>query len=135
MSVATTVMVVVRFQDGRMVKGTTQDFMPSKPKFHIIELGKENDTATEITVADLKAVFFVKSFDGHKGHVADYNFQKSKGYGRKCIAAFNDGEVIAGFTAGYSADRQGFFLIPAEVDNNNERVFVVNSSVKSMTWV
>ena len=41
--------------------------------------------------------------------------------------AFVDGEVIKGYTSGYSANRPGFFLIPAEADSNNARVFIVSN--------
>ncbi len=35
----------------------------------------------------------------------------------------------------YSPDRQGFFLIPADLKGNNERVFVVKSATAKMEFL
>ena len=86
-------MIVVRYQDGRMVKGTTADFLPNKPTFHVYQGGAERSPAIELSIDQLKAVFFVKSFGGQKGRVAKYDFTQNKGYGRKCRVTFLDGEV------------------------------------------
>jgi hypothetical protein len=34
-------LVVARYQDGRIVKGTTYDFGPQKKGFHVVPLGEE----------------------------------------------------------------------------------------------
>ena len=41
---------------------------------------------------------------------------------------FSDGEEIIGYASSYSPDRSGFFLVPADLKGNNERIFVVMSS-------
>ena len=128
-------MVVARFLDGKTVKGTTQDFLPNKATFHVYENGNERSPALELSVDSLKAVFFVKSFEGRKDHVEDYSFEKTKGYGRKCVVKLIDGEIITGYTSGYGANRPGFFLIPAETDSNNARVFIVNKAVADIRWM
>jgi hypothetical protein len=127
--------VVVRYLDGRMIKGTTQDFLPNKAFFHVYEGGDESSPAVKLSVDTLKAVFFVKDLDGRKNHVAKYDFQANRGYGRKCTVTFVDGEVISGYVSGYGANRPGFFLIPAEAEGNNSRVFIVNQAVKDLHWV
>jgi hypothetical protein len=103
-------MVVARLLNGRKIKGT----------------GK----AVEVEVADLKALFFVNSYEGDPGHRDDYDFDKVRGHGRKAVITFVDGETMAGYTMGYHPEKPGFFLIPADRDGNNSRVFVVNSAVK-----
>jgi hypothetical protein len=128
-------MIVARFLDGKVVKGTTQDFLPNKATFHVYENGDEGSSALELSVVSLKAVFFVKSFEGREDHVEDYSFEKTKGYGRKCVVKLIDGEIITGYTSGYGADRPGFFLIPAEADSNNARVFIVNKAVLDIRWI
>ena len=50
-------MIVVRFLDGRILKGTTQDFLPNKPTFHVYENGDESSPAVELSISELKAVF------------------------------------------------------------------------------
>jgi len=132
-STMTGCMVVARFVDGRMIKGTTQDFLPNKPMFHIY--ADDGTPAVSVSIVDLKAVFFVRSLEGDTKRVDEYDFEKTGGYGRKCVVTLTDGEVIAGYTSGYSANRPGFFLIPAEADSNNARVFIVNKAVKDLAWV
>jgi hypothetical protein len=128
-------MIVARFLDGRTVKGTTQDFLPNKATFHVYESGNERAPAVELSIDLLKAVFFVKSFEGKKEHVEDYSFDKAKGYGRKCVVKLSDGELIGGYTSGYGPARPGFFLIPAEADSNNARIFIVNKAVQEIRWL
>ena len=124
--------VVVRFMDGRILKGTTRDFAPNKPNFHLFPWGEEGDKALDIVVGSLKAIFFVKSYEGDKQHVTDNSFAKARGQGRKIMVTFQDDEVLAGFTMGYNPKSQGFFLIPADPDCNNSRVYIVNSAINKV---
>jgi hypothetical protein len=82
----------------------------------------------------LKAVFFTKDFEGNKDHKDDYSHEV-RGAGRKMRVEFNDGEVVVGYSLGYSPDRQGFFLTPADVNGNNERIFVLTESSKKVEFV
>jgi hypothetical protein len=124
--------VVVRFLDGRTLKGTTRDFGPMKPKFHLFPWGEESDKPLDIIIGSLKAVFFVKSYEGNSEHNEDNSFENAKGQGRKLVVHFKDGETIAGFTMGYNPSNQGFFLIPADPDSNNARIYIVNAAVKKV---
>ena len=48
---------------------------------------------------------------------------------------FLDGEVMYGMTNGYSPNRKGFFVFPADKRTNNARVFVISDSTASVkTW-
>jgi len=123
-------LVVARYRDGRNVKGTTQDFAPAKTRFHVFPNGDRTARAVDVNFEDLKAVFFVKSYDGDPKHDEDYSFDRVKGHGRKATVTFEDGETIIGYTMGYHADRPGFFLVPADEDSNNARIFVINAAVK-----
>jgi hypothetical protein len=40
-----------------------------------------------------------------------------------------------GFTTAYSAERQGWFLVPANDGGNNLRIFVVNAAVADVTFI
>ena len=128
-------MVVARFRDGRLIKGTTVDFMPQKESFHIYEGGDESSPAIQVQADELKAVLYVKDFEGNPEHKDQYDFVKAAGHGRKAEVTFEDGEVIAGFTMGYHAEKLGFFMVPADPDGNNARIFVLNAAVKSIDWV
>jgi hypothetical protein len=114
-----------------MAKGKTNDFFPNKTQFHLEEI---NGEIIEISIEVLKAVFFVKDFDGNKDHKKNYNDQIAAG-GRKIKVSFIDGETVVGFTIGYSPDRQGFYMTPADIQGNNERIFVVKSATKKVEFL
>jgi hypothetical protein len=126
--------VVVRFLDGRVLKGTTNDFAPQKALFHLLSNDGPADRALAVPIGALKAVFFVRTFEGNPKYVEDRDLAQAKGQGRKILVTFADGETLGGFTTGYSKDKPGFFVIPVDPKSNNSRVFVVNSSVKKVRW-
>jgi hypothetical protein len=126
--------IVTRFQDGRLLKGFTADFLPTKDRFHMT---LEEQTAAakpvEVRVADLKAVFFVRSFAGDPRHQRS-NEAAQAAAGRRLRVAFNDGEVMVGTTQGYDRSRPGFFLVPVDTAGNNERCFVVAAATKEVAF-
>ena len=75
----------------------------------------------------------MKNFDGNKDHAKAYG-DKIEGCGRKLKVIFLDGEKIIGYTTKYSPDRQGFYMIPADLKGNNKRVFVVKSATKKSKY-
>ena len=125
-------LVVVRCLDGRILKGTTRDFAPNKERFHLFPWGEEDGKALDIVVGALKAIFFVKSYEGDSDHVKDNSFERARGQGRRLVVTFKDGEMLAGFSMGYNPNSQGFFLIPADPDSNNSRAYILNSALKKV---
>lgn len=123
--------IVIKYKNGTLLKGKTNDFFPNKKEFHLNTISGENNI---VSVEDLKAIFFVKSFEGNKDREDNYN-DKVAGGGKKVKVSFVDGETILGFTLGYSPDRQGFYLNPADLDNNNERIFVVSSATQDISFL
>ena len=60
--------VVVRYADGRIIKGHTQDFLPINPSFHVHPFDPGTSmAAVDILVRDLKAVFFVRDWGLESG--------------------------------------------------------------------
>lgn len=123
--------VVLHFRDGSTRRGRLlREFSPS-------------DGAVEITASDgaelrsqfdgLKAVFFIK--DPRR---RDIEVQISSMDIRKPAAGafarveFFDGEVIHGRVEQYSVEENGFFLFPTSPESNNERIFVVVQSLKTL---
>lgn len=123
--------LVVKFKGGKVLKGQTSDFFPNKEAFHLTTIDNQIEL---ITIEDLKALFFVKDLDGDKNRKDAYK-DVIAGGGRKLKVSFIDGEVIIGFSVGYTPNRSGFFLMPADLGGNNERVYVVKSSCKSVAFV
>jgi hypothetical protein len=123
--------VVVKYKDKRILKGRTNNFFPNKTSFHL-EL--VNGERIEIHLQELKALFFVKSYEGDKQHEKNY-MDKVPGGGRKIKVKFSDGETMVGYTTGYSPERTGFYMVPADLKGNNERVFVVASATETIEMV
>ena len=133
--------IVARFKNGSLLKGKLLDFSPDKRYFHLeLESGEvvtvdlQNLKVVEIQMEELKAAFFVKDFKGNKDHVDMYN-DVITGSGKKVQVEFSDGEVIIGHTQGYSEERHGFFVTPADSQSNNERIFVIRSATKNITFL
>ncbi|HOD67110.1 MAG TPA: hypothetical protein PLR32_10480 [candidate division Zixibacteria bacterium] len=129
--------VVVRFADGRVVKGTTADFVPTKDLFHVnVMTDPVGAKPMEIHTRDLKALFFVKDFTGDARHVHSNEFDPSRPpAGRKIRVEFKDGEILVGTTAGYQPGRPGFFLMSADSDSNMERCYVVTAATKKVSFI
>jgi hypothetical protein len=123
--------IVVKFKDHTVLKGKTNDFFPNRIKFHLELL---DGSIKEIKVEDIKAIFFVKDFEGNKNHKDSYNDAMSSA-GIKTKVKFKDGEIIYGYTLGYSADRPGFYMTPADLGGNNVRIFIVKSATEKVQLV
>jgi len=127
--------VVLRYQDGRILKGFTPDFSPDKAIFHITRTAAETK-ATEVRLDELKAIFFVKDPTGNPHYDETKDFDPSKPViGRKIQVTFKDGEILLGTTYGYQYNRPGFFLIPADPLSNNDRCFVVSAATQNVSFV
>ena len=48
---------------------------------------------------------------------------------------FNDGETIIGYVSGYSPVRQGFEMIPADLEGNNLRIYAVTEAIKKVQFL
>lgn len=124
--------VVAHYADGRILKGWAVDFFPNKPSFH---LEKEGSGETlDVQVGELKGVFFVKTFEGNPGAAKRGDVERA-GLGKKIQVDFADGETIIGYTSGYSPARAGFFVFPADPEDNNDKVYVVTAATKSVNFV
>ena len=128
--------IVVRYQDGRVLKGFTRDFLPNKDLFHLSPMDAPESKPQEVRIPELKAVFFVKDFMGNPQYKARQEFDPSRPViGRKIRVVFRDGETLVGTTQGYEPGRPGFFLIPADSQSNNERCFVVSAATQEVSFV
>jgi len=124
--------VAIRYKDGRVLKGRTHDFMPGKPFFHLHT--DESAEAVDIKTEDLKAVFFIKDFEGRSEYseIKIFPERLPTSKGRKIAVLFKDGELLTGFTLAYDPKRPGFFMLPVDDMSNNDRIYVVASAVKEV---
>jgi len=127
--------IVVKYKDGKIVKGWSTDFGPNKEIFHLHPLEEYDKDVLEIEVDSLKAVFFVKDYIGNKDYKKVRTFEDApQGIPsqRKIVIIFKDGENFYGTTHSYDPERKGFFVYPIDPKDNNHRVFVVNPAVNSV---
>jgi hypothetical protein len=128
--------IVARFADGRMLKGSTADFVPAKDHFHVSTIGASpGSRPTQILVKDLKALIFVKDFAGDPRHEECKQFGPGSPTGRRIKVFFKDGEILVGATSGYQPGRTGFFLVPADSASNMERCFVIASATARISFL
>jgi hypothetical protein len=129
--------IVVRYQDGRVMKGITSDFMPFKDIFHLVPMDAAPGTKPlPVALRELKAIFFVKDFVGDPQHQDKREFDSSKPIGgRRIKVVFRDGELLIGTTQGYQPGRPGFFVIPVDPKSNCDRCFVVSSATAQVSLV
>ena len=121
--------IVVHNKRGRVMKGRVFNFSPNQPGFEFLPLEGE---LKEVRFDDLKAVFFVRDFEGD----AAYNEHKAftaahESYGCRIEVRFKDGEVLVGATM-TEAGQYGFFLFPPDEKSNNLGLFCVGEAVESV---
>lgn len=133
--------VVARFKDGSIIKGTTGNFSAHKTYFHLEQTGGrkvkveiEKLKIVEINIDDLKAAFFVKDFEGNREHEDD-DTDIVAGGGKKVEVQLADGEVITGYALSYDPERHGFFVVPADAKSNNDRIFIIKSAARKITFL
>jgi len=129
--------LVAHFKDGQISKGYSRDFHPECGTFHLVRRQGGVAASQMIEIENLKALFHVKTWgrkDRHLGRgpagfpAGDANRPGDVSYVRT-VAEFYDGEKIFGFSRDYSPARPGFYLIPADPEDNNARIYVLNSSL------
>ncbi len=135
--------VVARLVDGNVVKGYVKKFDPESDVVNINETG--SGKVYRIPLIDLKALFFIKSFEGDSEYREKKAFGIRENRGRKVYVKFKDQESLIGFIEGAvpwdkgfflsnnGSGAKGFFLLPVDDDSNNVKVFVVGTSAKDVT--
>jgi hypothetical protein len=131
--------VVLRFVDGKILKGYIEHFSPSDDNISVVDDSSKNHL---VRVNDLKAIFFVRTFEGDRTYSDKKSFTRAAPAGKKVFVRFYDGESMMGHIEGQvpwekgfflEAKKGGFFLIPVDKQSNNIKVFVVANSVQDVT--
>lgn len=127
--------IIARRLDGTVLKGHTRNFDPSRPAFTLtIPDAPEGEREVAVRFDQLKAVFFVKDFEGNPEYSEKKEFFDPL-VGRRLQVTFTDGEMIFGTSLSYDATRDGFFLFPVDKFSNNDKVFVVAAAVANVKTV
>jgi hypothetical protein len=126
--------IVVRYVEGQMLKGYTQDFSATRPQFSLWPaITAAAHQRVIVPLARLKGVFFVRDFAGNPGYV-ECSDTTGPQHGLRFEVTLVDDEVIVGRTLSYRHDGHGFFVFPADPLANNIRIFVVATSVRQVRF-
>jgi small nuclear ribonucleoprotein (snRNP)-like protein len=137
--------VVLRLSDGNVLKGYLNGFSPKADE--VVLADAATSETHRVAVAGLKAIFFVRSFEGDSKHKEKKTYGPARSRGNRVYIKFKDGESLVGFLDGdvpwekgfflsrSGSDGKGFFLLPVDEDANNRKVFVLSSSVADVTVV
>ncbi|MEP7347992.1 MAG: hypothetical protein ABI877_22175 [Gemmatimonadaceae bacterium] len=126
--------VVARCVDGRVVKGMSLDVDPKRTSFHV---RTTEGAMVEVRMADLKALFFVRSLSGDPDHTDAHEIASTdaRRRGARLVEVkFKDGERITALLVRYPP-QPVFFLTPVDTSGNNIRILVNGSYVESTTLV
>ena len=124
--------IIAHFLNGKLLKGFSEDFSEDKYFFTITH--KDTQDKSEVALLLLKAVFFVKDFEGNKVYQEEHDVKRTD-VGRKVKIQFKDNETIIGYAPGFSPANIGFFLYPSDSQNNNEKIFVVNANTEKILFL
>jgi uncharacterized protein DUF6982/PilZ domain-containing protein len=126
--------LVVRYADGRLLKGYCQDFHPPRGHFQLWPSPTAPpESRVLVPIGHLKAVFVVHDFAGNSEYREDTTIERS-GHGRKVTVTFLDDEVLVGNTLNYRPDGVGFFVTPSDPKSNNARIFVISRAVRHVQF-
>ncbi len=137
--------VVVRYKDGRVLKGHVHDFEPNAVEIIFLELDNGNEFS--IPIDELKALFFVHSLEGDRTYRERKVFGIRKNVGHKIYIRFFDGESMLGFVkgdvpwekgfyrSGPENGSRGFFMEPVDGESNNIKIFVIASAIRDISVI
>jgi len=134
--------VILRFLDGKMLKGLIKNLKLTDDHLFIAD---ESDHQLKVRLKELKAIFFVKSFEGNRAHHEKKTFSGTPPASKRVFVKFKDGETMMGFVEGdipwekgfflESMKEKGFNLIPVDEESNNTRILVITSAVKDVAMI
>ena len=127
--------LVVRFADGRLLKGFCLDFSPPRGHFHLWPSpASPVEASVLVPMRHLKAIFFVSDFVGDANYREDKTLEGS-GHGRRIAVTFLDGEQLVGTTLSSRQDGVGFYVTPSDPKSNNTRIFVMSRAVRKVEFL
>ena len=134
--------VILRSVDGKMLKGFIRDLKISAEYLYIED---ESSHQHKVRLKELKAIFFVRKFEGERGHQEKKSFIGTRPGSKRVFVKFKDGESIMGNMEGEIPWEKGFFLesmkekaftiIPVDEDSNNTKILVITTAVMDVAMI
>jgi hypothetical protein len=120
--------VVVHTLDQQVIHGTTDQAEVTTP----FRIRTREDETQNFELEDLKAVFFVKEFEGDPTHEEIHHLDRDRA--PEVVWAqvqYQDGEILEGRIRNQleTLRSPGFYLWPTDDGSNNEKVYVVKSAL------
>lgn len=135
--------VVAHAKDGRLIKGFLHNGISDLPNAEGVprpaqlpeqlHLSSMDGKIHQIALSELKAVFFVKSFDGSKQYTETKFFNAHPVLeGVWARLHFRDNETIEGviYNSLHFVTNDGFFLKPPDPQSNNQMMYVLKNSLR-----
>lgn len=130
--------VIIRYVDGSLVRG----YLAPEDEAALQENAMEpflvqtvRDSPQEVRPSEIKAIFFVKSFEGSPNYSEFKVFtNRPNGRGVWVRVHFQDGEVMEGVTPNSLSTyfNPVFYLTPPDPASNNQTVLVSKKSLSEM---
>lgn len=116
--------VVVRFLDGRILKGYGDNFLPGEVELLVREV--ENDAIHRVALGEVKMICFVRAFvtDSQSTHRPTAPLIYQAVPGRRVAVEFLDGEHLEGVATLQTMPTHGFFVTPLNPNSNNIQIYV-----------
>jgi len=134
--------VILRFVDGKMLKGFIRDLKIAEEYLYLED---ESNHQHKVRLKELKAIFFVRKFEGERNHLEKKSFTGTRPGSKRVFVKFKDGETIMGNMEGNIPWEKGFFLesmkekaftiVPVDEDSNNTKILVVTTSVQDVAMI
>lgn len=128
-------LIVAHFIDGTVQKGLSLDVDAKRPVCH---LKTQTGGTIEVALADVKALFFVKTATGRSNYknARDTEPGDSRLVGtRRVRMVFVDGEEMVGLMIRFPPITPYFYMLPIDPGSNNIRILVNRAAVKEMAEV
>jgi hypothetical protein len=134
--------VILRFVDGKMLKGFMKDLKLSEDHLFIED---ESSQQLKVRLKELKAIFFVRRFEGNRTYQEKKSFTGTPPNSKRIFVKFKDGENMMGYMEGEipwergffleSMKEKGFYVIPVDEGSNNIKILVITSAVKDVAMI
>jgi hypothetical protein len=134
--------VILRFIDGKMLKGYIRDLKIAEEYLYLED---ESSHQLKVRLKELKAIFYVKKFEGERGHQEKKAAAGIRPGAKRVFVKFKDGETIMGNMESdipwqegrffESMKEKAFTIIPVDEGSNNTRILVVTTAVKDVAMI
>jgi len=126
--------VVAHYMNGDIVKGLSMDVAPGKAFCHI----RTDEGTSKVEFKDLKALYFVKDLagDSKRDDVQEVQEDDIRLRGSKLLEiVFKDDEQMVVLCNRFPPKTDRFFVLPIDMDSNNDRILVNRAAVASITEI